>query len=113
MSLDGYTDQQLMDELLERRLERELADEPRPWCHDCRNFQPWKKRGEVPDGYNPCSKRHAMRFHFPEGWEGPEETGYYRRHCGDREQLPPPKPPKPEKPKEPPRGRPDWIPRSV
>lgn len=113
MSLDAYTDQQLMDELLERRLEREQADEPKDYCHDCRHFKPWTKRGDPPDSYNPCSKGHKMRLHIPEAWEDPHAGGYFKRVCSDRAEIPPPPPPKPEKPPEPPRGRPDWKPRSV
>lgn len=110
MTLDAYTDQQLMDELLERRLEREQEDVPKPWCDECRHFKAWKKRGDPPDTYNPCSKSLVMRFHFPEPWEDPHEAGYFRRNCSDRAEIPPkPKPKQPPEPPEPPRdGRPDW-----
>jgi len=112
MSLEHYTDQQLMDELLNRRVERERG-EPAEYCHDCQRFKPWTKRGDPPDDYNPCSLGHALRFHLPEGWEDPHGGGFYRRICSDRKATPPPAPPKPEEPKEPPRGRPDWQPRTI
>ncbi|OZB22685.1 MAG: hypothetical protein B7X51_14785, partial [Pseudomonas sp. 34-62-33] len=58
MSLEHYTDQQLMDELLNRRIEKE-AGEPTDYCHDCQRFTPWTKRREPPDDYNPCGLGHA------------------------------------------------------
>lgn len=109
MSLDRYTDQELMDELLNRRLDREEGEEGRVYCDDCKHFKCWTKRGEVPEDYNPCSKGHTMRFHMPEGWEDPHGGGYFRRVCSDRADRPPPAPPKPpEPPPAPLNGRPDW-----
>lgn len=113
MSLIGYTDQQLMDELLERRLEEEREGEDREYCHDCAHFTPWKRRGEMPDDYNACSKKHQMRFHMPEPWEAPEDGGFYKRICSDRkgiEPIPPPAPEPPPAPPEPPIGREGWKP---
>lgn len=113
MSLDQFTDQQLQDELLNRRLEREQVDEPKDYCDECQHFKCWTKRSDPPDSYNPCSHGHAMRFHFPEGWEDPHSGGYFRRICSDRLPVEPPPPPAPEVPPEPPRGQPDWKPSTV
>ncbi|WP_039804017.1 hypothetical protein [Azotobacter chroococcum] len=117
MSLDAYTDQQLMDELLNRRLERE-NEQPIEYCEDCQHFKAWTKPirrswndirrvvGDVPDDYNPCSRGHSMLFRMAEEWEGPHaDYGYYRRACGDRKQ-------EPQDP-EPARGLPGWTPRTV
>lgn len=112
MSLDAYTDQQLMDELLNRRMERELADDGNPptYCDNCAHFVTWdqrkpKRRTDKLDDYNPCSLRHTMRFKVPEEWEGPHaDYGYYRRACSDRKEIQPP---------EPEIGVPGWKPRTV
>ncbi|MGV6475405.1 hypothetical protein [Azotobacter vinelandii] len=112
MSLDAYTDQQLMDELLNRRLERE-NEQPIEYCEDCQRFKPWTKRGEVPESYNPCSLGHAMRFKMPEPWDDPHDGGFYRRVCSDRKQIPPPDPPEPEPKPEPAKGFPGWTPRTI
>ena len=107
MSLDNYTDQALMDELLNRRFEREQGHDGVRYCVECTRFVPWQKRSDPPDTYNPCSAGHKMNFRMPEEWEGPHgEYGFYRRICSDRA-LPAP-PPKP-KPPEPPKGRQDWA----
>ncbi|TKD30031.1 hypothetical protein [Azotobacter chroococcum] len=125
MSLDAYTDQQLMDELLNRRLERE-NEQPIEYCEDCQHFKVWTKPirrswndirrvvGDVPDDYNPCSRGHSMLFRMPEEWEGPHaDCGYYRRACCDRKPIPPPDPPKPKPAPEPARGTPGWKPRTI
>lgn len=100
MSLDHFTDQQMLDELLERRVERELGGENLEYCHDCRHFKPWGRKSEPPDDYNPCQRKHSMRFRMPEEWEDPHaDHGYYRRVCSDRAPLPPPRPqPEPDPP---------------
>lgn len=85
MSLDNFTDQELMDELLNRRAEKELGFADIQYCHDCERFTPWSGRGDPPDSYNPCSKGHKMQFHMLEPWDGPhDEHGFYRRICSDR-----------------------------
>lgn len=107
MSLDQYTEQQLMDEVLNRRIEDELGFEDLEYCEDCRHFTPYTRRGEVPETYNACGRKHTMKFRTPEGWEGPYGGGFYRRFCSDRLPIEPPAPPKPP---EQPVGLPDWKP---
>lgn len=89
-----------MDELLERRVERELGSDNLEYCHDCRHFKAWTKRSDPPDDFNPCRLKHSMRFRMPEEWEDPHaDHGYYRRVCSDRKPIEPPKPkPEPEDP---------------
>lgn len=111
MNIEDASDQALRDELEERAKERALRDndEEVPSCEDCARFKPWRGRGEVPETYNPCSKRHAMRFRMPEPWENPHAGGFYRLVCSDRKDPEPPKPPPTEPPLEPgPRGWPNW-----
>lgn len=111
MSLDHYTDQQLMDELLERRSQREAEDsgEGIPWCDECVHFKAWTRRGDPPENYNPCQQRNTMRLKIPGFGDDPHETGFYKRHCVDRKERPPPKPKPAVMPPEPPLdGRPGW-----
>lgn len=101
MSLDRYTDQQLVDELMNRRLERELGQDSEEirYCDECVHFRFWTRRSEVPEDYNPCSAGHMTVFRYPMEGEAPDaEYGHYRRSCRDREQRQPPPPAPPAGP---------------
>lgn len=88
MSLESFTDQQLMDELLNRRIEKAMGQEDIQYCHDCERFKPWAGRRDAPETYNPCSVGHELKFRMLEEWEGPhDEHGFYRRVCSDRKGL--------------------------
>ncbi len=110
MSLDHYTDQALIDELLNRRLEKERGWDNVEYCHNCARFKPWTRRGEPPADYNPCGLGHKLHFRMPEDWEDPHcEHGFYRRICSDRAVIEPPAPGRRPPPAVPPRGRPGWA----
>lgn len=115
MNIEDASDQALRDELEERALERTLLDRGVDLlpCEECRYFKAWTRRGDPPETFNPCSKRHTMRFRMPEPWEDPHSGGYFRLVCSDRQEPPPPEPepvePPPKWPPDPgPRGTPDW-----
>lgn len=114
MNLETFTDQQLLDELLNRRTDRDMSDEDRISCEDCRNFKIWTKRSDPPDSYNPCGLGHSMRFHMPEGWEDPHSGGYFRAICSDRVVVDQQKTEiQPDEPEWPPRGHTKWKPKTV
>lgn len=87
MSLENYTDNELLEELVRRR--NIAADEkPKQWCEDCKNFVCWTEKNDPPDGYNPCSKKHEMKFFMPE-CPAVEACGFYRTICSDRHSVQP------------------------
>lgn len=109
MNIEDASDQALRDELEERARERYVRDLGGvEACEECAHFKAWTRRGDPPETYNPCSKRHAMRFRMPEPWEDPHAGGYYRLVCSDRQEPPPPPPPGKPQPKVAPRGVPGW-----
>ena len=88
MTLERFTDQELMDELLNRRVEQELGFDGIQYCDDCVRFKLWRGRGDPPDSFNPCGAGHQVKFRAPEEWEGPHgEYGFYRRICSDRREA--------------------------
>ncbi|MCO7058297.1 hypothetical protein [Pseudomonas juntendi] len=110
MNIEDASDQALRDELEERARERTMRERGEvESCEDCARFKPWTSRRTMPEDYNPCSKRHAMRFRMPEPWEDPHDGGFYRLVCSDRKERPPPPPEPVEPPPKPgPRGWPNW-----
>lgn len=83
--LASFTDEQLLEELIRRRNARTVAT-PKHWCHDCRNFVAWdevRRKGEMPDDFNPCTKGHEMKFIVPQ--EIGDEHGFYLSVCADRD----------------------------
>lgn len=87
MKLRGYSTQQLIEELARRANGRDTK-QPDHWCHDCTHFVTWADGKTpdkpMPDSFNPCTKRHAMRFLAPE--DIGDEYGYYLPVCADRDQ---------------------------
>ena len=88
MRLRQFSRHQLIEELARRANEAPTA-KPERWCHDCTHFVAWldqdpPKRRDMPDGYNPCTKGHTMRFMAPE--EIDDEYGFYRPVCTDRDE---------------------------
>lgn len=83
--LHTVTDEELVEELARRMNSRDAEDIER-WCNDCGHFKPWKEipRVEMPDSYNPCSKKHVMKFYAPKPHDGPDVSGYYLQVCPDR-----------------------------
>lgn len=114
MRVEDASDQALRDELEERAKARAVLEEGEILsCEDCARFKPWTSRRTMPEDYNPCSKRHIMRFRMPEPWEDPHDGGFYRLVCSDRKErpatTPEPEPVDPPWPPEPgPRGLPNW-----
>lgn len=82
MPLSDHTTDALLTELVRRRNTEESEAPIERWCHDCRHFKPESRAGE---SYNPCQKKHRMSFHFPDSWESPESSGFFRRVCVDFE----------------------------
>lgn len=85
--LKSFTDDQLLEELIQRRNGRSV-NKPEHWCHDCRNFVAWddaKRKSLMPETFNPCTKGHSMLFVVPE--EIDDEYGFYRRVCADRDMV--------------------------
>lgn len=114
--LRDATQAQLLEELVRRQNKATREQPPEQWCDDCVHF---KASTTATEKYNPCQKRHAMDFYFPQDFEGPHGTcGYYRTVCPDRKplpapELPPPPPPPPltwdhpdYRQEPPPRGKP-------
>lgn len=88
MRLRGYTTAQLIEELVRRENGRETS-KPKHWCHDCTNYVTWidgkTPSMKMPEDYNPCQKRHEMKFMVPEDYG--DEYGFYRRVCADRDMM--------------------------
>jgi len=84
-TLEDFSEDELIEELARRRNARQVS-KPDRWCCDCANFRYWKGRGEPPDDYNPCQKKHVMEFVVPEDYCD-EDYGYYRRVCADRTEI--------------------------
>lgn len=82
--LASYTEEELLEELV-RRKNGSTKREPEVWCDDCANFKTWAGKNDPPDSYNPCIKKHEMKFWTPADYEDP--CGYYRRVCGDRTEI--------------------------
>jgi hypothetical protein len=80
--LEGYSEAELLEELVRRR-NRLAEDTPTQWCEECVHFI---TKADANERYNPCNKRHRMRFHLGEHPMG-DDTGYYRTVCADREQT--------------------------
>lgn len=88
MRLRQFSRHQLIEELARRANEAPTA-KPERWCHDCRNFVSWNDqepppRRDMPEDYNPCTKRHKMRFVAPD--EIDDEYGFYLPVCADRDE---------------------------
>lgn len=84
MTLKAYTIDQLLEELVRRRNVAEARKEPpEQWCEACTHF---KTERLAVDRYNPCQKRHKMKFFMPPQGGDPHSTdfGYYRNCCPDR-----------------------------
>jgi hypothetical protein len=84
--LRGFTTSQLIEELA-RRQNDDQRTEPEHWCEDCRNFVAWDARADaankdMPLDYNPCTKKHTMRFRMPK--EIGDAYGFFMRVCADR-----------------------------
>jgi hypothetical protein len=80
--LKGFSDEQLLEEIVRRQRVRSERDERVAFvaCEDCANFIFWKKTGDPPKDYQPCSKGHEMKFRMPDGYnDTPESYGHYRR----------------------------------
>lgn len=90
VELRGFSTDQLIEELARRSNERGTT-RPRDWCEDCAHFIAWvdgkTPDAPIPDDYNPCAKRHAMRFQAPEGYPDQEAYGHYRTVCADRNPI--------------------------
>lgn len=90
--LAQFSVDELLAEIVRRRNAR-AARGPIVKCDECRHFMFWLGDADkVPDGYNPCAKRHVMSFRHPEADDGPPDSnddwGHYRRVCADREDRP-------------------------
>ena len=82
MELAAYSDEALLEELVRRKNGRSNR-EPENWCDECHNFKHWAGKGDPPDTFNPCKKKHEMQFWMPADYEMPH--GFYRMVCGDRD----------------------------
>jgi hypothetical protein len=86
LKLRAFSTAQLIEELARRSNERG-EQKPRDWCENCAHFTPWIEgrtpHAPMPVDYNPCAKRHVMRFQAPEDFD--DEYGYYRTVCADRQ----------------------------
>jgi hypothetical protein len=84
--LQKYSDDELIEELARRRNDRKVTyRDVCHWCDDCGNFVPWKSSQEVPVNYNPCGKKHEVKFMYPEVDGDPHaDHGFYRLVCADR-----------------------------
>lgn len=78
--LDGFSDEQLLEELVRRSSRRERAM-PESWCDNCKNFVP-----TYDENANPCSKGHKMSFFVPQSYDL-KDYGFYRRVCVDRDEA--------------------------
>ena len=90
MHLRDYSTAQLIEELA-RRANGRGTKKPEHWCHDCTHYVTWADgpapRKAMPDDYNPCTRRHAMRFLVPQDFG--DEYGYYLTVCADRDLMRP------------------------
>jgi hypothetical protein len=86
------TTAQLLEELALRMREGSQPEPPEQWCDDCAHFRYSATQSKT---WNPCAKKHAMQFYFPQPHDSPETFGYYFEACVDRELRPDP-PPEPE-----------------
>lgn len=82
-----YSDEALMNELSRRIADRRNDERTtHVWCDRCVHFEIWDKPGRahlaMPNDYNPCTKRHRMRFQTPD--EIGDDYGFYRIGCRDR-----------------------------
>lgn len=90
MRLRDYTTNQLVEELA-RRANSVTTQKPEHWCCDCTHFVTWLDRQptprdcDCPQDYNPCTKRHQMKFIAPQ--EITDEYGFYLPVCADRKQA--------------------------
>lgn len=89
IKLRDYTTAQLIEELARRANGRDTK-QPECWCHDCTHYLTWADgktpSKPMPDDYNPCTKKHEMRFMAPV--EIDDEYGYYLPVCADRDMTP-------------------------
>ena len=89
-TLAMFSDDELIEELARRSNNRDARDieanDVGRWCHDCGNFNTWKRPGEPPESFNPCGKRHTMSLYLPKDHESPEVGGFFRRVCADRKE---------------------------
>jgi len=86
--LRAFTDDQLLTELMRRR-NTKAVEAPEHWCHDCARFVTWDqapRKGQMPDNFNPCTRKHEMQFNAPA--EIDDEYGFYRTICVDRKARP-------------------------
>ncbi len=86
LALKDYSEEELIEELARRKNERVVA-KPKQWCDQCVYFKTLPET--APESSNPCIKGHKMQFELPDelSWTG-NEWGFYRRVCGDRQELP-------------------------
>lgn len=83
--LDSFSTSQLLEELQRRQNAVEATDEITDWCEDCAHFRFWNGRSEPPKTYNPCGKRHQVRFRTPKSMSDVfDNCGFYRLVCEDR-----------------------------
>jgi len=83
--LVSFTDDELLEEIIRRRNARDRDGPEVKWCDECRRFVPWRDGLNVPENYNPCANRHAMKFRSPAGYNAP--FGFYRTLCPDRQEI--------------------------
>lgn len=82
MSLKEYTTAELLEEVARRANENE-AEEITHWCDECDHFTP---KPDADHKYNPCAKKHKVKFHVPVDWGEAmsQQYGFYRLVCRDR-----------------------------
>lgn len=81
-SLEGFSTDELLAEIVRRRNELERTQQPEQFCDDCANFVPSDSAG---DSYNPCRLKHKLSYWAPDPDGHPhQDYGFYRRVCADR-----------------------------
>ncbi len=85
--LSDYSSDELLLELIRRENKNVATEPPDQWCDFCAHFKgaPPTMSEEELDSYNPCSKRHVMKFFMDKDY--PMETGFYRDNCRDRKEA--------------------------
>ncbi len=83
--LQQFTTAELLEEVA-RRANAAEPEEIRHWCEECQNFEP---KTDADDRYNPCTKKHRLRYRAPRDWSEvvEERYGFFRLVCSDRDPV--------------------------
>lgn len=75
--LEGFTTDELLDEVARRARALRAKVEGETLCEGCTHVVYWKGRRDPPDNFNPCGLGHALEFKMPEDMPD-EDYGFYR-----------------------------------